>query len=576
MSSGPSTTVQNPIVVPKMCPWGKIASVPTPCSLEDVMSEQLASEIDTLEQKDINTAILAEHLFFDEAKSSEAVAGETNSLISDEALAAKLAAEELGEHPDDEIIARYLQMEFDKEYDAMIDKVEKKHNGTSKVSISFENYKMKHQRQEVTGQDEEDSCEEDYPEFPTLTTWSSPNPSIGGKGYIGQGKNIITKHDSEICGRRNAERLMDFPPDFECGDGEGMDMRLPNHVYNKLKSHSVVENKKSHKIHEKKDHSTAIKAVDQRTRILLFKMVNSGYLASIDGITSEGKEAMVFKASGGMKDELELPKHVILKVFKTTMNEFRTRAKYVQGDHRLSKDVYKKNNPRKIIKLWAEKEYLNLKKMRRSNIACPTPLTLKKHILAMTCIGGEHPAPKLKEIRLGQDDLKLAYEQTVQLVKNLYQNCGLVHADLSEYNLLWHEGQVWVLDVSQSVEKENPSSHDFLLRDCRNVCDFFRQAGVPGVSTAEDLFMDVTNFSLQGTGNVFATQVQRYNKSEYSFDFYFEQSEEARDECLDLDDSSDDSEDEVETEESQSKDIVSNIDKTNQEPRIVLDCSDCL
>lgn len=44
------------------------------------------------------------------------------------------------------------------------------------------------------------------------------------------------------------------------------------------------------------------------------------------------------------------------------MNEFRTRAKYIQGDHRLSKDVYKKNNPRKIIKLWAEKEYLNLKK----------------------------------------------------------------------------------------------------------------------------------------------------------------------------------------------------------------------
>ncbi|XP_059158948.1 serine/threonine-protein kinase RIO3-like [Physella acuta] len=529
----------NPIT-PVKSPWGKVATVVSPCSLEDVMSEQLALEMDKKQHEQIETAILEEQRFFDELKSSEAAFVP----MSDEELAAKLAAEELGENPNDEVLARFLQKEFDKEYDEMIDKVEKKHNGTNKVSISYENYKMKHQHQEIMDE-EEDSYDEDYPEFPAPTSWDSPKPLIGSRGYSGNGKNIITKHDGDLCARRNAERLMDFPPDFESGDGEGMDMRLPNHVYNQLKSHSVVENKKSHKIHEKKDHSTAIKAVDQRTRILLFKMVNSGYLSSIDGITSEGKEAMVFTASGGMKDEVELPKHVILKVFKTTMNEFRTRAKYVQGDHRLSKDVYKKQNPRKIIKLWAEKEYLNLKKMRRQNIPCPTPLTLKKHILAMTCIGGEKPAPKLKETKLALEDLQIAYEQTVELIKNLYHKCGLIHADLSEYNLLWHEGDVWVLDVSQSVEKENPNSHDFLLRDITNVCDYFRQAGVPGVSTPEDLFMEVTNYSLQGTGKEFAAQVQRYNKTEYAFDYYFEQSEEARDQELDSEDSSEDSDDEA-------------------------------
>uniref|UniRef100_A0A2C9LQ10 non-specific serine/threonine protein kinase n=1 Tax=Biomphalaria glabrata TaxID=6526 RepID=A0A2C9LQ10_BIOGL len=407
--------VQEINIAPKS-PWGKLASTPVPCSLEDVMSEQLALEIDT---KQLNEAIIAEQLMFGNAANttnSENLASNVAPVLTDEELAAKLAAEEIGENPNDELIARYLQMEFDKEYDAMIDKVEKKHNGSSKVSLSFENYKMKHQRQEKSNvEEEEDDYDEEFPEFPAPTNWESPKPSIGGKGYAGQGRNIVTKHDSELCGRRNAERLMDFPPEFECGDGEGMDMRLPNHVYNKLKTLSVVENKKGQRVHEKKDHSTAMKAVDERTRLLMYKMVNSGYLASIDGITSEGKEAMVFKSSGGMKDDEELPKHIILKVFKTTMNEFRTRAKYVHGDHRLSKDIYKKQNPRKIIKLWAEKEYLNLKRMRRQNIPCPTPLTLKKHVLAMTCIGGEIPAPKLKEVKLNSEELQSAYDQTLQV-----------------------------------------------------------------------------------------------------------------------------------------------------------------
>ena len=49
-----------------------------------------------------------------------------------------------------------------------------------------------------------------------------------------------------------------FPPDFDCGDGEGMDMQLNNKVYNKLKLHSTAENRRHQKIHEKKEHSTTV------------------------------------------------------------------------------------------------------------------------------------------------------------------------------------------------------------------------------------------------------------------------------------------------------------------------------
>lgn len=55
-----------------------------------------------------------------------------------------------------------------------------------------------------------------------------------------------------------------------------------------------------------------------------------------------------------------LPKECAIKVYKTTLNEFKNREKYVHGDHRFSRDDFKKQNPRKIIKIWGEKETANL------------------------------------------------------------------------------------------------------------------------------------------------------------------------------------------------------------------------
>jgi RIO kinase 1 len=51
----------------------------------------------------------------------------------------------------------------------------------------------------------------------------------------------------------------------------------------------------------------------------------------------------------------------------------------------------------------------------------------------------------------------------------MYTRCKLVHGDLSEYNMLYHNGQVVFIDVSQSVEHEHPYATEFLRKDCRNV-----------------------------------------------------------------------------------------------------------
>jgi serine/threonine-protein kinase RIO1 len=54
-------------------------------------------------------------------------------------------------------------------------------------------------------------------------------------------------------------------------------------------------------------------------------------------------------------------------------------------------------------------------------------------------------------------------------MKNMYHKAELVHADLSEYNILWCKGDCWFIDVGQAVEPRHPEAKSFLFRDCTNI-----------------------------------------------------------------------------------------------------------
>ena len=289
-------------------------------------------------------------------------------------------------------------------------------------------------------------------------------------GVHGKGENMISKHDLLLSARNNAFKLAKFPPEFETGDSHNENIRLPNNVYNTLKVHSLSETKRhASRLGDKQDKSTSEQSLDPKTRLVLFKMINADILDAIGGVISTGKEATVLYAPGGKSTQLLVPRECVCKVYKTSLNEFKTREKYIGDDYRF-KDRFKHLNPHKIVRMWAEKEMHNLMKMRRHEIACPDVVMLKRHVLVMSFIGVEGvPAPKLKEAALDDRQLRSAYEQCVQLVKDLYTVCGLVHADLSQFNLLWHDERVWCIDVSQSVEAIHPMGLEFLLRDCSNL-----------------------------------------------------------------------------------------------------------
>ena len=68
---------------------------------------------------------------------------------------------------------------------------------------------------------------------------------------------------------------------------------------------------------------------------MLYKLVNGGILDSVNGVISTGKEAVIFHADGGpgpeeAEEPYNVPKECVLKVFKTTLNEFKTRDKYIR------------------------------------------------------------------------------------------------------------------------------------------------------------------------------------------------------------------------------------------------------
>lgn len=88
-------------------------------------------------------------------------------------------------------------------------------------------------------------------------------------------------------------------------------------------------------------------------------------------------------------------------------------------------------------------------------------------------------SPRLKD---AEPQIPLAsypdlYQELLLTVRKMYHECKLVHADLSEYNILYHDSHLYIIDVSQSVEHDHPHAFDFLRNDVKNVEEYFGRRG---------------------------------------------------------------------------------------------------
>ncbi|KAK8208932.1 Serine/threonine-protein kinase rio1 [Zalaria obscura] len=266
---------------------------------------------------------------------------------------------------------------------------------------------------------------------------------------------------------------------------------------------------------DKSDRATSEQVLDPRTRMILLQLLNRDIVSEINGVLSTGKEANVYHAAhvalsedGG---EPTQPEHRAIKVYKTSILVFKDRDKYVTGEYRF-RGGYNKSSNRAMVKVWAEKEFRNLRRLYAAGIPCPEPVYLRQHVLVMSFLGNRKgwPAPRLRDVEFtdrSEEELatkwKDLYVQLLGYMRIMYQTCRLVHADLSEYNILYHDGRLFVIDVSQSVEHDHPRSLEFLRMDIKNVTDFFTRKGVDCLSER-----NVFGFIMSPEGGVETAQME--------------------------------------------------------------------
>ncbi|XP_053294867.1 serine/threonine-protein kinase RIO1 isoform X1 [Pleuronectes platessa] len=260
-------------------------------------------------------------------------------------------------------------------------------------------------------------------------------------------------------------------------------------VINKVTMMQKQKDANTYRVKDKSDRATVEQVLDPRTRMILFKMLSRGAICEISGCISTGKEANVYHASTSAGERRAI------KIYKTSILLFKDRDKYVSGEFRF-RHGYCKGNPRKMVRTWAEKEMRNLIRLQTAGIPSPEPLLLRSHVLLMSFIGKDDmPAPLLKNASFSESKARELYLQVLQNMRKMFQEARLVHADLSEFNMLYHDGDAYIIDVSQSVEHDHPHALEFLRKDCSNVNEFFLKRGV-AVMTVRELFDFITDLSI--------------------------------------------------------------------------------
>jgi RIO kinase 1 len=207
---------------------------------------------------------------------------------------------------------------------------------------------------------------------------------------------------------------------------------------------------------------------DNLTLGVIFKLTCEKRITSVDFPVSTGKEGNVFRAT--------TPDGTLaaLKIYRTSNATFKNIAKYIEGDTRFKGLT---GNPRKLIYAWCTKEFRNLNRLEQAGVRVPHPRRFLKNIIVMDYIGDAvMAAPQLRSVHL--DEPQKIYREVVNFMKRAFQKAKLVHGDLSEYNILMHEGKPYIIDCGQAMLTDHPNAMEFLKRDVKNINRYFRNIDV--------------------------------------------------------------------------------------------------
>jgi len=218
----------------------------------------------------------------------------------------------------------------------------------------------------------------------------------------------------------------------------------------------------------------------------LRRLHSRGYFDEFVGLIKGGKEATVFLVRRG---ETRLAAKVYADI---EARSFRNDAPYWEAlkfeDERLARAIKRKSRAgRKAqVALWVMREYANLWRLHEAGVRVPVPALPAEpsawaaagSVVLMEFVGvGDEPAERLADVRLAPEEAQAAYEQAADLVVRLAA-LGVVHGDLSTYNLLWHSGEIVLIDLPQLMDvRVGHAARELLDRDLASLTSSFSALG---------------------------------------------------------------------------------------------------
>lgn len=208
------------------------------------------------------------------------------------------------------------------------------------------------------------------------------------------------------------------------------------------------------------------------------------------GILKTGKEADVFLLERA--DPLEPERGVVMAAKRYRSSEHRTfhrAASYTEGrSMKRSRDeraIKRKSTFGKQVAAgeWAVSEWDALKRLWALGLPVPYPVQIDGTEILMEWItvetgDGVDTAPRLAQARPEPALLASYFDQLRDALATMVQH-GIVHGDLSPYNILAAGERLVIIDLPQIVDLVgNLNGMDFLLRDCTNICTWFRARGL--------------------------------------------------------------------------------------------------
>ena len=218
--------------------------------------------------------------------------------------------------------------------------------------------------------------------------------------------------------------------------------------------------------------------------------VDSMMLEEIVGVVKSGKEATVYccragERMGGGLVAAKVYRARIVRQFAnaSTYNAGRLRSRGMRDGIR-SREVRAMQTKSRLgqelsFGKWVADEWATLQLLHQAGASVPEPLTMTERIILMEYIGNDDgPAPLLADADVSREVVQNVFASLIDEIE-LMLACDRVHADLSPFNVLYHEGRARIIDVPQAVDARfNPNASSLLDRDVERICQWASRHGI--------------------------------------------------------------------------------------------------